>query len=72
MAVEIYPLFFGGRAEKEALDPVAKAMFAKNEGGKEYVRVCRSIQENTVQIGRVWVQNVSCFGSRGAEADNHI
>ena len=29
MAVEMYPLFFGGRAEKEAVDPVAKAMFAK-------------------------------------------
>ena len=39
MAVEIYPLFFGGGAEKEALDPVAKAMCAK----ARVARVCERV-----------------------------
>ena len=47
-------------------------MFVKNEDGKEYVRVCRSIQENTVQMGGFLVQNVSCFGKRGVVTDNRI
>ena len=41
MAVEIYPLFFGGRAEKEALDPVAKAMLEKARARVEVRRVVK-------------------------------